>query len=208
MNGFHNSDVISLTNLQQLYDSNRFLDAFQQSGEYWKPSTSIQNLSVEELILGGRLAARLGGGRLSRWLLREAHARDPENPRVRYFTYNFRRHRSRLLDELCEFEANPDICADDPEMQAAWLASHAVTWAFLRDFARAHQCLDRAHSLQHRDGWVTSCESDIFGLEDRWQEALKRAELAWEISPERHMQPAACPPVCSISVVCRNRHDG
>jgi len=68
-------------------------------------------------------------------------------------------------------------------MQAAWLASHAVTWAFLRDFTRAHQCLERAHSLQRRDGWVTSCESDVLGFEDRWQEALKCAELAWAINP-------------------------
>ncbi len=101
--------MTSLTNLQQLYDSNRFLDAFQQSSEYWKPSTSIQNLSVEELILGGRLAVRLGGWRLSHRLFRAAYARDPVNPRVRYFTNHARRRRSRLLDDLREFEANPDI---------------------------------------------------------------------------------------------------
>jgi tetratricopeptide (TPR) repeat protein len=175
--------VTSLTDLQQLYDSNRFLDAFQQSSEYWKPSTSIQNLSVEELILGGRLAVRLGGWRLSLRLFRAAYARDPVNPRVRYFANHARRRRSRLLDDLREFEANPDICAEDPEMQAAWFASHAVTWAFLRDFTRARQCIERAHSLQRRDGWITSCESDVLGLEDRWNEALKCAELAWEINP-------------------------
>jgi tetratricopeptide (TPR) repeat protein len=175
--------VTSLTNLQQLYDSNRFLDAFRQSSEYWKPSTSIQSLSVEELILGGRLAVRLGGWRLSRRLFRSAYARDPGNPRVRYFTNHARRRRSPLLDDLLEFEGNPDICAEDPEMQAAWLASHAVTWAFLRDFTRAHKCLERAHRLQCRDGWITSCEADVLGLEDRWNEALKRAEQAWEINP-------------------------
>jgi hypothetical protein len=175
--------VTSLTNLQQLYDDNRFLDAFQQSAEYWEPSTSIPNLSVEELIFGGRLAARLGGGRLSRRLFRAASARDPANPRVRHFTNHVRRRRSRLLDNLREFEANPDLCSEDPEMQAAWLASHAVIWAFLRDFTRAHQCLERARSLQCRDGWVTSCESNVLELEDRWREALKYAELAWEIKP-------------------------
>jgi tetratricopeptide (TPR) repeat protein len=175
--------VTSLPEIQQLYDANRFLDAFRQSSEYWKPYTTIQNLSVDELILGGRLATRLGGGRLSRRLFRAAYARDPSNPRVRYFTNHARRRRSRLLDDLREFEANPDICAEVPEMQAAWLASHAVTWAFLRDFTRAHQCLDRAHRIDCRDGWVTSCESDALGLEDRWDEALKCAELAWEINP-------------------------
>jgi tetratricopeptide (TPR) repeat protein len=175
--------VTSLTDLQQLYDSNRFLDVFRQSSEYWKPSTSIRNLSVEELILGGRLAVRLGGGRLSRRLFRAAYERDPGNPRVRYFTNHVQRRGSRLMDDLREFEANPDLCAEDPEMQAFWLASYAVTWAFLRDFTRAHQCLERAQSILCQDGWITSCESDVFGLEDRWNEALKRAELAWEINP-------------------------
>jgi hypothetical protein len=79
------SDVASVRTVQHLYDENRFLDAFRESAEYWKPSTSIQNLSVDELILGGRLAARLGGGRLSRRLLRTAYAREPDNPRVRLF---------------------------------------------------------------------------------------------------------------------------
>ena len=116
---------------------------------------------------------RLGGWRLSRRLFRAAYARDPVNPRVRYFTKHARRRRSRLLDDLREFEANPDICAEDPEMQASWLASHAVTWAFLRDFTTAHQCLERARSLHCRDGWVASCESDVLGLEDRWNEALQ-----------------------------------
>jgi len=179
----NSSGVASLTELKQLYDSNRFLDAFHQTSKYWKPSTSIHDLSVEELIFGGRLATRLGGGRLSRRLFRAAYARDPGNPRVRYFTNHARRQRSRLLDDLRFFEANPDLCAEDPEMQASWLASHAITWAFLRDFTSAHRCLERARSLQCRDGWVTSCESDVLGLEDRWLEALKAAELAWEINP-------------------------
>jgi hypothetical protein len=74
---------------------------------------------------------------------------------VRYFTIHIRRRRSQLIDVLREFEANPDRCAADPEMQAAWLASHAVTWAFLRDFTSAHKCLERARILQPRDGWVT-----------------------------------------------------
>jgi len=172
--------VTSLPDLLRLYDSNRFLDAFGRSAEYWKPSTSIQDLSIEELIFAGRLAVRLGGRRLSRRLFRAAYARDPANPRVRYFARHARR-RTRFLDDLREFESNPDICADDPEMQAAWLASHAVTWAYLRDFTTAHKCLDRAHSLRDRDGWVTSCKSEVLGLEDRWNEALESAELAWEI---------------------------
>ena len=175
--------MITFADIQQLYDSNRFLDAYHRSSEYWKPSTPIKHLSVEELILGGRLASRLGGWRLSRWLFREAYARDPGNPRVRYFTRHVRRRRSGLLEDLREFEKNPAICAGVPEIPAWWLASDAVTWALLRDFTHAHECLRRALSLHGRDEWITSCESDVLGLEDRWGEALQCAELAWEISP-------------------------
>jgi tricorn protease len=45
---FKSSAETSPANLQQLYDCNRFLDAFQQSSEYWKPSTSIQNPSFSD----------------------------------------------------------------------------------------------------------------------------------------------------------------
>lgn len=176
----NNSGVASLIEIQRLYDRNRFLDAFRQSSDYWKPSTSIEELSIDELILGGRLASRLGGVRLSRRLFRAAYAREPGHPKVRYFSNHVRRRASGLLDELREFEADPDICAGDPEMQAAWLASHAITWAMLRDFSSAHRCLERAHSLQFRDGWVTTCESTVLGLEDRWAEALKAGEEGWE----------------------------
>ena len=172
-----------LTHIQKLYDNNHFLDAFQQSAEYWKPSTPIDGLSVDELILGGRLAARLGGVRLSHRLFRAAYARDSDKPSARYFTSHLRRRRSGLLENLREFEACPDFCAEDAEMQAAWLASHAVTYALLRDFTRAHDCLERAHGMQSKDPWVTSCESDVLGLEDRWEEALECAERAWEIKP-------------------------
>jgi len=175
--------VISATDIQRLYDRNRFLDAYRESSDYWKPSTRITDLSIHELILGGRLAVRLGGWRLSRRLFRAAYERDPANPLVLYFTRHARRRRSRLLDDLREFEANPDICAADPEMHASWLASHSVTWAFLRDFGTAHKCLDRAHTLDTRDGWVLSCESEVLGLEDRWAEALECAERSWQINP-------------------------
>jgi tetratricopeptide (TPR) repeat protein len=175
--------VTALENLQQLYDRHRFLDAFRESADYWKPSTSPRELALDELVLGGRLAVRLGGGRLSRRLFRTAYERDPSNSRVRYFSNHVRRRRSRMLDDLRAFEADPNACADDPETQASWLASHAITWAYLRDFTRAHQCLERARTIGHKDGWVNSCESDVLGIEDRWDEALKSAEQAWAMNP-------------------------
>src|SRR5438309_640198 len=77
----HPISMTSFAALQRLYDTNRFLEAFHQSADYWNPARRFDNLSCDELILGGRLAARLGGRRLSRWLLRSAFNRYPSEPR-------------------------------------------------------------------------------------------------------------------------------
>jgi len=152
---------------------------------------------VPELILGGRLAARPGGWRLSRWLFRTALQRDPSSPRARYFVRSIHRRRWCLLDDLRSFQANPELFPDDPEIQAAWLSSYAVISATLRDFQQAHQCLQQAHSLGTRDSWVLSCESRVLGLEGRWEEALQSAEQAWEINPGRSRPTRKCALSCS-----------
>jgi tetratricopeptide (TPR) repeat protein len=175
--------MILLADLQSLYDRNRFLEAFRQSAGYWNSPVRLEDLSLEELILGGRLAARLGGRRLSRRLFRAAFDRNPSDPRVHYYTLGIRRRAWLLFDELRSWEANAEIPGADSDTQASWLATQGVSWASLRDFTRAHACIERARSFQTSDGWVSSCESDVFGLEDRWGEALNCAELAWEMKP-------------------------
>jgi cellulose synthase operon protein C len=174
--------MISLAGLQRLYDQNRFLEAFRQSTECWKPSQRLDELSSDELILGGRLAVRLGGRRLCRRLFRAALARNPSDARVRYFTQGLRRRGWKLFDELRNWEMQPELEGADANTKASWLASQAVIWASLRDFARARACIDRAKSLETRESWVFSCESDVFGLEDRWDEALKSAEISWAMN--------------------------
>ena len=158
------------------------MEAFQQSADYWKPSTSLVSLSVDELILGGRLAARLGGNRLSRRLFRSAYEREPSNPTARYFATYITRGWGRLQD-LREFESNRGAFPTDPPTQASWLAWYGVVWAHLRDFATAYQCLERARALDVKDGWVLSCESDVLGIEDKWKEAAEAAQRAWEMNP-------------------------
>jgi tetratricopeptide (TPR) repeat protein len=175
--------LIPLEKIQSLYDQNRFLEAFRESAHYWKPPANLDRFSSDELILGARLASRLGGSRLSRWLFRAASERDPSSPRVRYFVNRVRHRRRSLLDELRDREAHPTLDTDDAELQSSWLAWNAVLWATLRDFARAKDGLERARALYSKDGWVSSCESDVLGMEDRWEEALKAAELSWELNP-------------------------
>jgi cellulose synthase operon protein C len=174
--------MISLAGIQDLYNQNRFLEAFRQSAEYWKPSQRLDELSSDELILGGRLAVRLGGRRLSRRLFRAALERNPSDGKVRYYTQGLRRGGWKLFDELRNWEAQLELEGADANTQASWLASQAVIWASLRDFARGHASIERAKSFQTRESWVFSCEADVFGLEDRWDDALKSAENSWEMN--------------------------
>ena len=175
--------MTSLEHLQSLYNRSQFLEAFRQSSEYWTPSTQLDDLSTDELIFAGRLAVRLGGRRLSRHLLRTALKRDPKNPRVRYFTSRVYRRGWRHFDELRAVEIEPDLGGDDAELRASWFAYYAVIWAYHRDFHRAHDFIARARALQADEDWVFSCEADILGYEDRWNEALIAAERAWELNP-------------------------
>jgi tetratricopeptide (TPR) repeat protein len=172
--------LIPLQGIQSLYDQFRFVEAYRLSAAYWTEGTKLDRFSADELILGARLAARLGGSRLQRWLYRAAREREPTSPRVRYFTSHLRR--GTLLDELRDREKKPLLDTDDPELQSSWLAGNAVLWASMRDFARAHECIERAKRYACKDGWVYGCESDVLGMEDRWDEALTAAETGWKVS--------------------------
>ena len=172
----------SLEEVQHLYDQNRFLEAFRQSSDFWNPATNIQQLSTDQLILGSRLAFRLGGPRLARALLRVAVQKDPFNTRVRYFACHMRTRGWPVLEELRALEQEPDLSGEDIEARASWFAVHACRWAALRDFDRAYQYIESAHRLKPEDGWVLSCESTVFGCADRWEDALDSAEIAWRVS--------------------------
>src|SRR5579859_2472235 len=172
-----------LAQLQLLYDQNRFLEAFRLSAEYWRPKQQLDRFTSDELILAGRLAARLGGSRLSRWLFRSALALNPTDGKARYFARGLRQRRWNQFDELRAWQASPNLENADANTQASWLASQAVTWASLRDFERAHECIERAKSMGIEECWVLSCESTVFGLEDRREEGLRSAEIAWDMNP-------------------------
>ncbi|HSC45912.1 MAG TPA: tetratricopeptide repeat protein [Candidatus Acidoferrum sp.] len=173
----------SLEAIQNLYDQNQFVEAYRQSAEYWLPSQSIEKLSLDELILGGRMAARLGGLRLSRRLFRMARARYPEDARARYFGQKLWTRGWKLFEEVRSWEKTPELENADDITQSSWLASQGVMWAALRDFDRSHLCMARAKELGARESWVFSCESSALGLEDRWEDALRAAETSWELCP-------------------------
>ena len=172
-----------LANWQSIYDSHRFLDAYDASAEYWTESTSIDELSPEEMVFAGRLASRLGGMRLTRHLWRKAQERDPRLPVVRCFTMHIRRPRDLLLDKLLEFEKDPELGGDDAELRASWQATHAYIFGTLRDFTRAHDLLNKAHELSPSNSWILSQEAAILGMADLWHDSLQSAERGCKADP-------------------------
>jgi predicted Zn-dependent protease len=174
---------LELPKLQGLYDRNLFLQAFQETAGYWNPEVPLDAMSTAELVLALRLAARLGGSRLSRWLARMLMERDGDNPVVRYYTSHIRQPGWRLFDDFRAMESDPELAGADADTQASWLAYSAVRWASIRDFERAHNCIERARFWKKKDAWVLSCESDVFSMQDRGADALASAELSWEIAP-------------------------
>jgi len=172
---------VRLADVQALYDRHRFLEAWKASEALWRPETDADALPIEALILAARLAIRLGGWRLSRNLFQRARRREPGNPLVRYFTDHLRQPRTFLLDELVAFENNESLDSGDSELEANWLASHAYSWAKLRNRARARDLLARAHALCPGSVWIHGIEADVHGFADDWDAALKSAERACEL---------------------------
>ena len=173
---------IVISSVDELYDRSRFLDAYDQTRTFWNSSTDLSRLSVDQLILAGRLASRLGSGRICRWLWHLAYQREPENPNVRYYTHRARLRRRDFFGDLRRLEEDPLIGATDPRTEAWWLAYQSVTWATLRDFSKAESCLKRARTYLREDGWIECCESRVKGIADCWQESLNAAERSWEFS--------------------------
>ncbi|NLF30074.1 MAG: tetratricopeptide repeat protein [Planctomycetes bacterium] len=175
--------------VRQLYESNRFLDAYADVRDIWTGRAWVEAAGPEELLWASRLAGRLGGGTLGRVLLRTAMLRFADHPAVRVDGRWLFRRRRPLLGILEEALACPALGSGDAQLDAHWLVDAAFFWSLVRDFPRAHHLLDQA-AADHgaADSWFHSTRAQVLFCEDRWEEALQEARLSWEISPNK---PAA-----------------
>jgi len=167
----------------ELYDENRFMDAYGMTKSIWDRPEAFQSLSVEEAIHLGRLAGRLGGQKIRSRLFNGAYNRNPEHPLVRYFARASYRSRYHLFKDLSEFERNPDPGFEDVALSASWLGTYACMLGVFRDFEHAHELLKRAKNLEAVRPWIACCEAEVLLCEDRWEEALPALEAAWDKSP-------------------------
>ncbi len=112
--------------IQDLYDQTLFLQAYARTAEYWGPGVDLHSFAAEDLVLGGRLAARLGVLRLSRELFRAAAVRAPNAPEVCYFA-GFARCREDRYKVLHFYERTPELGTIRADLNASWFAGQGIT---------------------------------------------------------------------------------
>ncbi|MHC4200101.1 MAG: tetratricopeptide repeat protein, partial [Planctomycetota bacterium] len=134
-------------------------------------------------MFAGRLAGRLGGSKLRRWLCRRAVAVAPDHPGVRCFARHFTRRRNSSFDFLRSFEDSPELETDDADLQVSWLGMCAQLWGSFRCFEVAHGLVEQAKAICADDAWAWVSESRVLLAEDRWAEALDAAERAAGMQP-------------------------
>lgn len=172
----------SIDRVLETYLECRYLDAYEQSKSYWRPETDLDELPIEALVLGGRLARFLGGPKISAHLFRVAAKRSPELPIVKLYCEDARRPLS-LLEELRRLEVQPELASGDDRLDASWVLQSALVHAGVRDFSRANKALERAADFEADTSWAQTVEAHVRLLEDRWEEAYDVARRGWERCP-------------------------
>lgn len=174
--------VPSYASVLALYEQARFVDAYLATYSLWSNPQHALYLDTPQTILAARLAGRLGSVKIATSLFRLAQQRNPAHAMVRYYCRGTRRATS-LFDHLALFVANPELETDDADLRASWFASHASYFATVRDFSSASHWIERAHQFGAQSGWVDACHAGILLRQDRREEALERAETAWNRQP-------------------------
>lgn len=173
----------SFKDIETLYDQNRFVDAYQLCSAYFEDISKANGLAIRNIILLGRLARRLGGFDLHNQIFDIARDVAPDNPIVRHFAGRTKNAHNHILRHLQEVEKMSVDAFDTDADRASWLGSTACLYALIRDFDTAHRHLDQAFSLETERAWIHCCRAEVLCMEDRWEDALKPVEMAWEMSP-------------------------
>ncbi|NQZ57996.1 MAG: hypothetical protein HRT88_11110 [Lentisphaeraceae bacterium] len=168
-----NSYSIDLyTKVDVLYQQCRYLEAFELTKDLWDDKTILEKLTTEDIILACRLATRLGAITIANILRRYIWRRDPQHPEVKYYARAYQGKRS-LLDDLREYEKEPELQTENVDLASSWIASQASIWSYMRNFEKAHALLDKAIEMNGSSEWLQVCKADILAREDRWSEALE-----------------------------------
>lgn len=130
------------------------------------------------IILAGRLAMMLGNSRLGDGLHYLAWRRYGHSSEC--FYYNVRRllYRSGPYAAAREIERHRSLTERSDRLGAHWLALRAQIAAQFRDFTEAHSLIEQAVAINPSDAWVICEDAHILQMEDRYTDALERAQQA------------------------------
>ena len=165
----------SLGDLQQLYDSNRFIQAYERLCAGPDPT------EPEARLLAARILTNVGAPRRARFLVTTAFRQKPTEPTIAWF-YVFEQLGRRgplvaldLLQRLKTFEGA------SAQYQSNWWVLSADVLGLLRDFAAAGEKLARAEKLWPDNPWLWFEKARLLDLEDMQQEAVLIASAGLEI---------------------------
>ncbi len=185
-----------LARVQAAYDSARYLDAHEIS----KPLGGLSEWEGPAARrLAGRLAANLGGHRLSSALHFTNYRRHPGDPdNLLFYVYSLR---SRfgfwrawlLLRRFGDAPAEPGPAAEslrrsNPKVCADWLAMRASVKAGFRDFTAAEADIEAALAIMPQRAWIFVERAGVYEAADRYDEAIEAARHALHLRP--HFRPA------------------
>lgn len=170
------ADHDRLEQVRALYESGMYLQAYAV-GQEWGGLSAWPGPAG--LLMAGRLANHLGGGRLGEWLLRRAYRQAPQEPEARYyFGYTLYRRFGpfRAWRWLADHSDLPENTS--PDIRSSWAALQAEISAVLRDFTSAEKSIAEARRIAPDSSWVRVCAAGIFEMQDRYEAALAEVDAA------------------------------
>ena len=172
------ADVLS--RVTELFDRGLYLQALQ-AGQECGPLASWSG--VEERILAGRLASRLGGWRLASRLHYLAWRGSRHHPRALIYMAYTKMARGRLLSAWSFLRAHDPVFQQESPRRSDWLLAKTQVLGMFRDFERAEAFAREAEPITDQPAWWWVVWSQLLLQEDRHEESLVAAQRALELEP-------------------------
>jgi cellulose synthase operon protein C len=173
-----------LQEVQGYYNQGLFLQAYHLLSQS-KPLQEC-TANVEEQLLAGRLAYRLGAPRLGQAMHLQAGRRYPQNAEAFYYYAWAIWERQGPLRAWERLQQHPDQQGQQgwtTTQRADLLCLEASILGSLRDFDRAEDCLQAAQALEPTLGWLWLTKARILEQQDEYEAALETVEQALVYQP-------------------------
>jgi tetratricopeptide (TPR) repeat protein len=169
-----------LDRIRTLVDQGLCFRAFEVAREF---GPLARWTGPSERLLAGRLAPHLGAPRLGSALHHRAWREDPTNPTACYYRARMILGHRGPLEAWRFMQSVGPLDGADNSVRSDWMANHSCTLARLRDFDAAESWLEKAERTAPESAWLLVERSDLYELEDRYQDALAVARESLCLKP-------------------------